>query len=182
MPALDLRSAFPILVGALLLWAIYRRVRRSFGRQSVNPVRLRLRIGVLGLIGVLLLIASAREFALVATLLGGAACGVALGYIGLRHTTFETGAQGRFYTPHTYMGMLVTALFIGRILFRVLPGMAAARATPDVDPNPLHGVQSNPATLASFGILLGYYLCYYVGVLRKSGRQPAASASPSNEG
>jgi hypothetical protein len=53
MPALDLRLLLPVLVGALVLWGLYRRVRRSSGRQRVHPVRLRLRIAVLGLIGVL---------------------------------------------------------------------------------------------------------------------------------
>lgn len=180
MQAADYRSVVPILVGALVVWAIYRRVRRSFGRQAVSPVRLRLRICVLGLIGVLLLFASARESALVASLLGGAACGAALGYIGLRHTKFEVGPQGRFYTPHTYMGLLVTALFIGRILFRVLPGVAAASATRPADANPLHGAASNPATLATFGVLMGYYLCYYVGVLWNNAREAPRPGAPAN--
>jgi hypothetical protein len=180
MQAVDFRSVVPILVGALVLWAIYRRVRRNFGRQAVSPVRLRLRIGVLGLVGVLLLFASAREAALIASLLGGAACGTALGYIGLRHTKFEAAPQGRFYTPHTYMGLLVTALFIGRILFRVLPGVAAASATGPADANPLHGAASNPATLATFGVLLGYYLCYYVGVLWNSARDASLPGAAAN--
>jgi hypothetical protein len=175
MQSPDFRSVVPILVGVLVLWAMYRRVRRSFGAQAVNPIRLRLRIGVLGLVSALLLIASARNLALLATLLAGAACGTALAYIGLRHTKFEVNARGRFYTPHTYMGLLVTALFVGRILLRLLPTVASARATLPSDPDPLRGIQSNPATLATFGILMGYYLFYYVGVLWKSAREGTGS-------
>src|ERR1700690_767987 len=166
MPPLDLRLATPILVGALVLWALYRRVRRSFGRQAVNPVRLRLRIGLLALIGGLLLVASVRQFALLASLLGGAACGAAFAYLGLRHTKFEASQEGRFYTPHTYLGLLVTAVFVGRIVFRVLWAPAAPPAP--LAPGPLQIAPLNPATLATLGLLMGYYLCYYAGVLKAS--------------
>jgi hypothetical protein len=168
----------PILVGALVVWALYRRLRRNFGRQALNPVRLRLRITLLGLIGALLLFSVARDLVLIATLLGGAACGAALGFIGLRHTKFEIGAQGCFYTPHTYMGLLVTMLFVGRILLRFLPAIGAAHAMTAPDPNPMHGMQANAATLATFGLLMGYYLLYYAGVLWKSARPQSSIQQP----
>jgi hypothetical protein len=167
MPPLDLRLATPIMVGAVVLWALYRRVRRSFGRQAINPVRLRMRIGLLVLIGGLLLVGSVRQFALLASLLGGAGCGAAFAYLGLRHTKFETSQEGCFYTPHTYLGLLLTAVFVGRILFRVLPGLAAAPAT--LAPGTTLPVAAlNPATLATLGLLLGYYLRYCAGVLKAS--------------
>jgi uncharacterized YccA/Bax inhibitor family protein len=166
MPPPDLRWATPILVGAVVLWALYRRVRRSFGRQAVNPVRMRLRIGVLALVSGLLLVASVRQFELMASLVGGAACGAVFGYLGLRHTKFETSQQGRYYTPHTYLGLLLTAVFVGRIVFRVLQGLAATPAP--LAPGSLPMASMSPATLATLGLLLGYYLCYYTGVLRAS--------------
>jgi hypothetical protein len=178
MQPADFRSVVPILVCALVLWAVYRRVRRSFGPQAVNPLRLRLRIGLLGVLALALLLTTARDPTLVATFLGGAACGAALAYIGLRHTRFEANAQGRFYTPHTYMGLLVTTLFIGRIALRLLPTVAAARATLPPDPDPLRAMQGNPVTLATFGILVGYYLLYYAGVLWKSARSYSSIQQP----
>jgi hypothetical protein len=132
----------------------------------VNPLRLRLRIGVLALIGGLLLIASVHQFAQLASLLGGAACGAAFGLLGLRHTKFEAGHAGRYYTPHTYLGLMLTAVFIGRILFRVLPGLAAGPGA--AAPGSLPVASMSPATLATLGLLLGYYLCYYAGVLKAS--------------
>ena len=166
MPPLDLRLATPILVGAAVLWALYRRVRRSFGRQAVNPVRLRLRIGALALVTGVLLVASMHRFELLASLLGGAACGAVFALLGLRHTKFEASQNGRYYTPHTYLGLLLTSVFVGRILFRVLQRVAAAPAPLPQDP--LQMASMTPATLATLGLLIGYYLCYYTGVLKVS--------------
>ena len=42
------------------------------------------------------------------------------GWFALRHTEFEATPQGYFYTPHLYIGIAVTALFIGRMLYRMV--------------------------------------------------------------
>jgi hypothetical protein len=34
--------------------------------------------------------------------------------------------------------------------------------------NPLSAYQGSPLTLAIFGVLIGYYLVFYIGVLRKT--------------
>jgi hypothetical protein len=52
--AMNPKILMPILVTALILWAVYRRMRRSFGRQAVNPLRMWFRVGLLTLIGALL--------------------------------------------------------------------------------------------------------------------------------
>lgn len=51
----------PVLVVALLAWRIYIRMRRTFGRQRVEPRRLRVRITLLGAIGALLLVAAGHD-------------------------------------------------------------------------------------------------------------------------
>jgi hypothetical protein len=158
----------PILLSALVCWAVYRRVRRSFGRQPVHERRMQVRLAVLTLIGVLVLLASARDGQLLAALMGGVACGLALGYLGLRHTRIEATPQGRFYTPHTYIGLFVTALFLSRLIFRLLTVHLSANAAGQADMNPFAGYQRSPLTIAMFGVLLGYYVFYILGVLKKS--------------
>jgi hypothetical protein len=156
------------LLSAVLVWAIYRRVRRNFGPQPVNVGRMRFRIAVLALVGALVLIASARNVELLGALIGGMACGLVLGYFGLLHTKIEVTPQGRFYTPHTYIGLFVTALFLGRVLFRFLTVHPDAYAMTQSHQSPFDAYQRSPLTVAMFGVLLGYYAYFTLGVLRKS--------------
>ncbi|HTW75455.1 MAG TPA: hypothetical protein VMD56_11110 [Steroidobacteraceae bacterium] len=162
------RLLTPLLITALVLWAIYRRVRRSFGRQPVIPARLYLSAGVLGALGALLLSSLWRDATLLVALLGGVACGAVLSQVALRHTRFEATPQGRFYTPHTYIGLLVIALFIGRLLFRFLSVYGTTRAPLAAGGDPLALYRHNPLTLAIIGLLIGYYVLYNLGVLSRT--------------
>jgi hypothetical protein len=158
----------PVLVVALLAWRIYVRMRRTFGRQRVQPRRLRARITLLGVIGALLLVAAGHDAWTFGGICAGSACGALLALLGLRHTRFEATADGRFYTPHTYIGLAVTALFFGRLIYDLLQfshdaGALSALHGAGPGPNPY-----NPVTLALSGAFIAYYLAYYLGVLRCS--------------
>lgn len=165
---MDPRLVTPYLIVALLVWSIYRRMRRSFGRQRVRDGLLWLRIGILTLAAALIATQIARDTDLLGILLAGIAAGAVLGYFGLKHTKFEVTPVGRFYTPHTYIGLAVTALFLGRLLYRFLGmynGLGLPAATgPDIATIYRH----SPFTLAVIGALLGYYLLYYAGVLQRT--------------
>ncbi|HEX4051369.1 MAG TPA: hypothetical protein VHY19_10880 [Steroidobacteraceae bacterium] len=161
----------PLLVGAVVLLLLYRRVRRSFGRQPVSTARLSFRAAVLGVLGVLLASAIWRQYHLVVMLGAGILGGALLGLLGLRHTRFEATEQGRFYTPHTYIGIIVLVLFVGRVVYRVAIRAAAAPAlsgAAGAAANPLAVYEHNPLTLAIVGLPIGYYVLYNLGVLRKS--------------
>jgi len=171
----------PLLLGVVVVLLFYRRVRRSFGRQPVHTTRLSFRAAVLGLLGLLLASAVWHDYRLVAALTGGILAGALLAVMGLRYTRFETSGQGRFYTPHTYIGLLVLVLFVGRLIYRLAemsaaaPAMqAAARAG-----NPLATYEHNPLTLAIIGLPTGYFVLLTLGVVRKSralAEQPPGTA------
>ena len=127
-------------------------------------------------IGGVLLATSLKDPRLGAAIIAGAALGVVLGYYGLRHTQFEITAEGRFYTPHTYVGIAVTALFVGRFAFRFLKGYGDAHAAMQANANPLAAYQRSPLTLALFGLLVGYYAYFNIGVVRRSRALAGASA------
>lgn len=165
---MDQKLILPIVIGALVLFALYRRVRRTIGRQPVRPRRMQLRIGVLGIVGLMFALVAARDMNLLGGLLAGVAGGLLLGWFGLRHTKFEVTAQGRFYTPHTYIGLAVSALLIGRLAYRFLAVYPAMQAASRADQDPFSSFTRSPLTLAVFGVLIGYYVLYYAGVLRKS--------------
>jgi cytochrome b561 len=82
-------------------------------------------------------------------------------------------SDGRFYTPHTYIGVAVSALFVGRLLYRFLTVYDGALPS-----NGFPGsYQGNPFTLAVFGVVVGYYVFYYLGVLQRTRLASAVAVS-----
>ena len=157
-----------LLVAAFVGWAIYRRARRNFGRQLVQERRLRLRVALLSIVGTLALSVFAVNVMMLSALLTGLVCGAILASVGLRHTKFEVTAQGRFYAPHTYIGLVVSALLIARILSRLLTVSARAQTQLSTGAILFAQGQNGPLTLGMLGVVIGYYVLFFLGVLRRS--------------
>lgn len=172
---MDPRVVTPYLIAAIVAWSIYRRMRRSFGRQRVRSGLMWARIAILTALALFIAIDAAGDGEVLGALLGGIACGAALGYLGLRYTKLEVTAQGRFYTPHAYIGLAVAALFLGRLLYRFLGLYNGAIPAAANGQNLAALYRHSPFTLAVFGVLVGYYVLYYAGVLQRT--RPAAASS-----
>lgn len=170
---MDSKLVFSVMIAALVMWSFYRRVRRNFGRQPVTPIRMRWRIGILLFAAAMLSLTAMRDVELIGALLAGIAGGAVLAWFGLHGTKFEITPEGKFYTPHTYIGIAVSLLFIGRIAYRFLTVYPMAHAAADAGANPFAAYQKSPLTLAIFGIVVGYYVAYYIGVLIKTGAKAA---------
>jgi len=176
---MDPKLITPILIAALVVWAIVRRLRRTFGRQAVQPVRIWLRIGVLTLAGGLIAATSAtRGTEMLEALIGGLACGAALAYVGLRHTRFEVTPEGRFYTPHTYIGVTVTLLLVGRLAYRFFYLANGANGMFGSGPNAAAAYQRSPLTVGIFAVLVGYYVLFYAGVLLRTRASEVPAPDP----
>ena len=179
----------------LLLFIIYRRVRRLFGRQPLKPARMLTRIVILCVVGALLSPAALRSSAAALALSAGLALGVAIGAWGARHTRFEWHEGELHYVPHTYAGLVVSALFLGRVLYRFLIlsqsdsslDAGASARQPGSGIEGFGALYHNPLTLSVFFVLIGYYVCYYGYVLWqfKQGRHAmpasAAGVNPSSQ-
>jgi hypothetical protein len=159
----------------LVLFFIYRRFRRLFGRQKLNRGYMIFRVVLLCIVGALLLIPTifSKELALVT--LVGVAIGIGLAIWAAKHTRFERQDGELYYIPHTYAGMVVSALFLGRIVYKIVAvsksklGVATMDATPSMsDFGGFSGLYHNPITRLVFFILIGYYVYYYLYVLRES--------------
>lgn len=158
---------------ALVLWIIYRRFRRLFGRQELRPKRMKFRIVLLSVLGVFLLIPALVSQELAWALVAGLAVGVGLGVWGAKHTRFESADGTLYYIPHTYAGMVVSALFLGRILYRFAMVSQSAWSVVSVDSGPgfgdfFGGIGHSPITYCIFYMLVGYYVYYYNYVLYES--------------
>src|SRR6185436_11141663 len=85
--------------------------------------------------------------------------GTGLALYGLHITRFEPTPHGLFYTPNAYLGIAMSLLFFGRILYRLIEvwDIAASHGKPDF--------LRSPITLAVFGLIAGYYVVYAIGLL-----------------
>lgn len=168
-------SNLPKIAGvtAIVAFAVYRRVRRNIGRQTLTAARQYVRMGIFLVLCLALTFLHPLQPVAIAYLGSGLVVGAALGWFALRHTQFEATAEGYFYTPHLYIGIAVTALFIGRILYRIVlifdaTGNATSGAAPNLDNNPL--------TLGILFLTASYYIVYCTGLLQWL-RKAQASAS-----
>ena len=99
----------------------------------------------------------------------GSTAGALLAAFGLTHTKFEVTESGTFYTPNRWIGLGVTAIFLGRLAARMvtvyhrLGELQIDAGVPSLD-----GIHRSPFTLGLFFLLAGYYVGYYGGVLWKA--------------
>ncbi len=176
----DFSQIGPFLLAALVVFVVYRRLRRSFGQQPLLPARMYVRIGTLAVVGCLLLPIASRSLPFASAAFAGAASGVLLAVWGAARTRFVRSGAQLYYVPHTYTGIAVSLLFLGRLAYRLIQvygemhaahlsaaGSAGAASTPA-------GMLSSPLTLGLYFVLMGYYVCYYGLVLRLSKRGTAA--------
>jgi len=185
----DYSRIWPYVIAGIAVLLIYRRFRRSFGRQPVRPVRMWIRIVLLIVLSGSLLPAALRSGQFLFADFSGAMAGIVLGLWGARHTRYATYEGRLHYVPHTYTGIAVSLLFIGRLVYRFAewyaqngaPGGAAAASQGMAPP-----MMRSPLTVGLIFVVAGYYVCYYAMVLWRSKRispedletVPAPTAAP----
>jgi hypothetical protein len=147
-----------ILFGGLFAWGIYRRIRRNIGRQKLRPRRIIISLVIFSAVSLVLLFLSLSLPKLMLGIGGGLLLGALLGFLGLKLTKFETTGEGHFYTPNTQIGIALSILFVGRVLYRFWILNDAARA--HVAPQPFQSA----LTFLTFGLIAGYYIVYYIGL------------------
>src|ERR1700722_13514720 len=103
----DLAKVAPFLFAALLVFAVYRRFRRTFGPQPLRPVSMSGRIVLFAVIGCSLMPAALRSAEFLTAVLGALVLGVGLGVWGARRTRFLNSGDRLHYVPHTYTGIAV---------------------------------------------------------------------------
>ncbi len=167
-------------VTAVVAFGIYRRVRRNIGRQGLTAGRQIFRMVFFALLCAALALLHPLQPEAVAYMTSGLIVGGAVGWFALRHTEFEATPAGYFYTPHLYIGIAVTALFVGRLLYRmalIYPALSAA-GSGHAPPAP----DNNPLTMGILFLTASYYIVYCTGLLwwlRAAERSSSAKLPPS---
>jgi hypothetical protein len=152
-----------------MCFAVYRRLRRNFGRQALRPARLRVRIGLFALVCLILVPRSVSSAESLLASVAGAAAGIAIAMFASRRTRFEWFGGELYYFPHTVTGVAISLLLVGRILYRLATLVAASgmggAMTAGLSPD---AMVQGPLTLGLLFVVLGYYVYYFSHLLWKS--------------
>jgi heme A synthase len=162
-------SLTPVILVLIVLFVLFRRVRSLITRQKIRPTAMLVRMGIFLVLGGLVLVFALTQPPILEGALLGLVLGVGLAWVGLRLTRIETLPDGVYYTPNKYIGLGVFALFLLRLVYRlVIVATTAGGFSPQPGTAPLGSVlsqySSDPLTTAIYFILIGYYAWYY-GVL-----------------
>jgi hypothetical protein len=173
MPA-SMSQFMPFLIAAVVILAVLRRLRRSFGRQPLRPRRMMLRMTLLVVLACSLAPLALRSAPFLAAELIGAALGIGLSLWAAQRTRLEMHDGRLHYVPHTYAGVVVSLLFLGRLVYRLVQVYAGGPAAPGAaSPDIAHAYAPasmirSPLTVAVFFVLAGYYLGLYGALLLRS--------------
>ncbi len=146
----------------LICWRMYARFKRLVGKQRFSYARPWISLSIFPAITVLLVIGTQAHPVRLAYLAAGIIVGVALGVFGLQRTKFEVTQNEFFYTPNAHVGIALSLLLFGRILYRAFQ---MANMPPEI-PHGFAHFAGTPVTLSIFGLLAGYYVSYAIGLLR----------------
>lgn len=175
-------NAIPIVlaVGFFAL-IIYRRLKRSIGRQRVSTSRLALRAVFVTVVVALFVVSSLTNPLNLLEDVIGVVFGGVVAAIGLYFTEFEHTDDGAFYEPHPYVGLAVFAVFLLRLASHLYPLLTGDVATTSATGGPASGMPTDPLTVVVLLAYLGYYACYATGVLIVSRRTaPTGTAQQSD--
>ncbi|MBG9388310.1 hypothetical protein [Caenimonas aquaedulcis] len=146
----------------LLVWRMIVRVKRMVGRQRAGRIRPWVTLVIFPLVLALFSFLAKDHAQRLWWLAGGVACGLGLAVWGLKKTVFEATPTGLFYTPNAHLGIALSLLLVGRLVWRMVEVFtmdAAAMQQPDE-------FTRSPLTLLVFGLLAGYYIGYAFGLVR----------------
>jgi hypothetical protein len=165
MSAAEITTITLLALSPLIIWRMYARIRRMIGRQRLSRIRPWVTLAVFPLLLAFLVLAvlvlHGQPLRLWWLALGLAA-GIALAVFGLKRTRFEATPQGLFYTPDVHLGIAISLLFAGRVVYRIVQLIIMGPPAPGQHDS----FTTSPATLALIGILAGYFMGYAVGLLR----------------
>jgi hypothetical protein len=161
-PAPHLPFVALVGMGALIAWRLYRRAHKLIMRQQFSLRRSRSSLIFFPLLLILFLYSSYTHPLAVAAELAGVLIGVVLAVYGLRHTKYESTAEGLYYTPNAHIGIALSLLLAARVAYRFFQMYfsSAAFAAPPQD------FARSPLTLLIFGTTAGYYAWYALGLIR----------------
>jgi hypothetical protein len=165
----------PIAVVVALVFVI--RLRRMVGPQVLVASRLWRRMAIWAVLGVIVAAAAAADPIDLGVAAAALVVGGALGVYALRLTQFRQDAQGRLvYVPHTYLSLIMLALFVLRVIQEsASSGPTTVAASSNILALMSSQYRSDPLAVGLLFAYIGYWVAYYVGLLRRAGAPPVGN-------
>ncbi len=159
----------PVLFVLLLPFSIVQRYRAGTARRVGRPWLARLNFVLVAISAALFAWAAAlttfwvpRAFP---SALGGLLGGSLLGLLGLKLTRWEPTERGLHYTPHRLLVLTITVVVMARVFYGFWRGWHAWHRA-DASTSWL-AASGAAGSIAMGGIVLGYYLTYWLGISRR---------------
>jgi len=163
-------------IALVVLFVLYRRIRRTVGFQRLNRAQIWVQTGMFAVVCAIILHSDAFPSATLAADAAGIAIGVTLAVVALRKTLIEERGANVYFRPHPWIGLLVALLFIVRLAYRFLVlraghgGNAMAGLAPHLQ---FQTYAQDPVTAGVYFLLAAYWGTFNVWLLRR-GRVAAA--------
>lgn len=155
-----------IIIAALILFSIFRRVGKSIGWQQISQGKMKFRIVLSIIVGLVFFVEGAAHFISLISDVVGITIGIILAYYSSVMTHFEQRDGRWYFRPNIWFGGTVIAIFMGRLLYRFYEIFVQG-----VNGGQTGGLQSismgNSWTAGLILIMFAYYTVYYVMLIRK---------------
>jgi hypothetical protein len=154
-----------LVVLPLVAWRMVARFRHMTQRQRLTRVRPWMTLTLFPLVLYLLAMTAfvppkPPQPEKLVWLALGLAGGAVLAIYGLKRTRFEVSAGEVFYIPDAKLGLALSVLFLGRMLYRMGQlALYGVRADEGLD------FALSPWTLGPVGLFSGYFIVYAIGLL-----------------
>lgn len=175
-----------ILIVILVLFGMYRRVRRTVGFQYLARGRMIIRLIIFLVLALAILAGGAVNPLSYVFDVFGLVIGGIIAYISARTTRFEM-RNGRWgYLQHLWIGIGLLVLFIGRLAFRFIElsqGVGKINQQKASGQNQMTAQNfSDPWTSGFLMLLVAYYISYFIFLLRKARELENQPASGGTDG
>lgn len=152
---------------ALVIFGIYRRIRRNIGWQQLNPRRLMVRTCLFFIIGLAFLAGGISHPISLLSDVVGILVGIILAYYGATLTSFEQRDGRLHYRPNIWIGSTVTLLFLARLFYRFYKMYTVGIVTGLPEEQTIGFTIGQSWTAGLMLIMFAYYIFYYLILIKK---------------
>jgi hypothetical protein len=163
-----------VLIGALILYRIFLRVRRSIDWKRLVPGNLLVKTVILSVLGLVFL---AEGFSHTISLISdavGILLGFILAYYGAGKTRFEQRGGQWYFRPNLWIEGFVTVLFLGRLIYRIYDMMEAGAIQGHMSLAARAQSMFSGWTAGLMLIMFAYYAVYNLLLIRGQNRLSGA--------
>ncbi len=152
----------------LIIFLIYRRIKRTIGFQKYIPAVMIFRIILFSLVATMVLSFTVTKTTSLIADLAGISLGLTLLYLAVKNTVFEKRQDGLYYRTHIWIELTILILFLARFIYRFYTLFTHVKSnSPEEMQNSLQNVR-DPLTSSVFLVICAYYIGYFAFILKHS--------------